>query len=437
MRSLQLLFFTLVFCTSDFGYALDNGLALTPPRGWSTWCSEGPCGNDYCSEVDVKAVAMAMINNGLRDTFGSWIIFDDCWAAGTRAANGSLQWDSDRFPSGIPSLTQWLHSHGFQLGLYTSAGNVTCSSGGRPYPIPGSENFYEQDAATFATWDVDYVKLDWCGDVKDLPLDGIAVGAKDYKAFSQAMMNQVSTKPMVFEGVAAAIFLLWDVATYVNVWRASTDHHDAWTNTMEVIATVMVADVPGRPGGWGYLDVLMTGGQGCAGTKASVHCPGMTDTEYITEFTLWSLYQSPLVVATDVRNMTAIMTKVLLNTDILSLHNDTRTPPGKFLTDDTTSCPSSLGLSCLLFGRSLYDGSVLVAFFNAGDTAVPSMKIDFDVIGSKLNRTWSNATTVNKVFDLWTKNTTIGRQSTGHYTWDGTPIEGHGVRLLRLWPTQQ
>ena len=54
----------------------------------------------------------------------------------------------------------------------------------------------------------------------------------------------------------------------------------------------------------------MTGGQGCKDHTSMVHCPGQTDEEYKTEFTMWSIIGSPLIVSTDVRNMTDIMKEV-------------------------------------------------------------------------------------------------------------------------------
>ena len=33
----------------------------------------------------------------------------------------------------------------------------------RPARVPGSRNHFMLDAATFAAWGVDYIKLDWCG----------------------------------------------------------------------------------------------------------------------------------------------------------------------------------------------------------------------------------------------------------------------------------
>ena len=50
--------------------------------------------------------------------------------------------------------------------------------------------------------------------------------------------------------------------------------------------------------------------QGCDPPVDMVHCPGQTDTEYKTEFSLWCIMAAPLLVTTDVRNMTDIMKEV-------------------------------------------------------------------------------------------------------------------------------
>ena len=49
---------------------------------------------------------------------------------------------------------------GFKFGLYTSGGDEICSSGGRDNTIPGSDGHYIQDANTFSSWGVNYIKLD-------------------------------------------------------------------------------------------------------------------------------------------------------------------------------------------------------------------------------------------------------------------------------------
>jgi hypothetical protein len=85
----------------------------------------------------------------------------DCWGY-TRAVNGSYQWDPERFPSGLPALVDYLAQYNMTLGVYTDSGTETCSTGGRPFKIPGSFGHYEQDAATFASWGVRAVKMGEC-----------------------------------------------------------------------------------------------------------------------------------------------------------------------------------------------------------------------------------------------------------------------------------
>lgn len=49
-----------------------------------------------------------------------------------------------------------MHSKGLKFGIYEDFGNYTCAG------YPGVIHNLQQDAETFASWDVDYVKLDGC-----------------------------------------------------------------------------------------------------------------------------------------------------------------------------------------------------------------------------------------------------------------------------------
>ena len=100
-----------------------------------------------------------MKSNGMYDAGYTHINLDDCWEACYRDLNGNIQASIERFPSGIKNLTNYLHELGFLFGLYTSAGSETCSSGDRPCRVSGSYGHYTQDAETFASWGVDYVKI--------------------------------------------------------------------------------------------------------------------------------------------------------------------------------------------------------------------------------------------------------------------------------------
>lgn len=49
-----------------------------------------------------------------------------------------------------------VHSKGLKFGIYEDYGNYTCAG------YPGILGNLESDAYLFASWDVDYVKLDGC-----------------------------------------------------------------------------------------------------------------------------------------------------------------------------------------------------------------------------------------------------------------------------------
>ena len=131
-----------VLCVSP-SHALRNGMGLTPPLGWSTWCGLGPCGNDYCSEAYVMQAATAMQSNGMQARGYNWVLLDDCWAATARTEAGQITWDTDRFPHGF----LWSTAPRPQLQFWAVHKLRECDVQlrGRPLPIPGSEHHYQED----------------------------------------------------------------------------------------------------------------------------------------------------------------------------------------------------------------------------------------------------------------------------------------------------
>lgn len=80
---------------------------------------------------------------------------DDCWSDG-RTTNGTLQPNATKFPNGIPYIANQLHDMGLGWGMYSSAGKYTCAQ------YAASLGREKQDASTFASWGVDYLKYDNC-----------------------------------------------------------------------------------------------------------------------------------------------------------------------------------------------------------------------------------------------------------------------------------
>jgi alpha-galactosidase len=408
--------------------AYNNGVAKAPAMGWNTWCTEASCGqsalpphsgsmHDVCNAQEMLEIAHALLANGMYQLGFNRVHADDCELATSRTPQGELQVDPTRFPNGWKDFAQQLRALGFMNGLYTSAGNTTCSSGGRPGSVPGSFGHYVQDAQSFANWTVDYVKIDFCG------IDHGIQGQPLHEAFSAAL--NATGRPIWLELCRGYNYPPPQYTQQVaQSARVSGDHHDDWMSTLGVIESLAVASETGLSGTaaeyWGYGDFLMTGGAGCD-VNATTHCPGQTDQEYITEFSIWSITASPLIVATDVRNMTSIMKQVLLNEEVIAVNQDYKAAPGRRI----AFLQCSLPLVCQLYARNLSDGSVAAVVYNAADWE-DSMQVDLDQFSSA----WGPSSTVF-VRDLW-KHADLGT-ATGSFN---VSLPAHGVAFYRLSSSQ-
>lgn len=133
----------------------DNGVALTPPMGWSSW-------NTFKNNIDedlIYQTGVAMKQKGLIDAGYNYINLDDCWHSSMRDENGELQGDLTRFASGMPALVDKLNALGLKVGIYSSNGTLTCED------LPASLGNEYKDAYTFAKWGIEFFKYDFCHNV--------------------------------------------------------------------------------------------------------------------------------------------------------------------------------------------------------------------------------------------------------------------------------
>lgn len=153
----------------------NNGAALTPPMGWSSW-------NTFRQNIDEELIyntALVMKKSGLLDAGYEYVNLDDCWQSSLRDENGRLQGDLSRFPSGIKDLCEKVNALGLKLGLYTSNGTLTCED------LPASLGKEAVDADTFAAWGIEFFKYDYCHN-KPIPtaapdIDRICISSPDKK----------------------------------------------------------------------------------------------------------------------------------------------------------------------------------------------------------------------------------------------------------------
>jgi hypothetical protein len=127
-----------------------NQLTPTPPMGWMTW-------NLFQGDISDKLIretADAMVEGGYVDAGFKYIFIDDLWQGGRDVHNNMIP-DPKKFPNGIKALADYVHSKGMKLGIYSDAAQLTCGG------WTASLGFEEQDARTFASWGIDYLKYDY------------------------------------------------------------------------------------------------------------------------------------------------------------------------------------------------------------------------------------------------------------------------------------
>ncbi|XP_014497736.1 alpha-galactosidase 1 [Vigna radiata var. radiata] len=279
---------------------LANGLGTTPPMGWNSW-------NHFSCQINEKIIretADALVSTGLSKLGYTYVNIDDCWAELNRDAHGNLVAKKSTFPSGIKALADYVHSKGLKLGIYSDAGYFTCSK-----QMPGSLGYEFQDAKTFASWGIDYLKYDNCNNDESKPTDR-------YPVMTRAL--SMAGRPIFFSLCEWGDLhpALWG-AKVGNSWRTTNDINDSWESMISRADMNEVYAEYARPGGWNDPDMLEVGNG------------GMTKNEYIVHFSLWALSKAPLLLGCDVRNMTKDTVDIVTNKEVIAVNQDSLGVQGK------------------------------------------------------------------------------------------------------------
>ncbi|GIG62878.1 hypothetical protein Lfu02_72500 [Longispora fulva] len=367
--------------------AADNGLALTPPMGFNNW-NTTRCGTVF-NETTIRGIADKFVSAGLKAAGYQYVNLDDCWAVPDRDAQGNLVTDSNRFPSGIKALADYVHSKGLKFGIYTSAGTRTCTGTG-PIAQPGSVGHETQDANLFASWGVDYLKYDNCGDHQGL----------DEKTRFTTMRDALAAtgRPIVFSVCEWGDNAPWDWAPALgNLWRTTHDITDSWSSMIgNARQNSTHASIAG-PGGWNDPDMMQIGNG------------GMTDTEYRTHFSLWAAMASPLLIGSDIRNVSTATLNILTNADVIAVDQDSLGKQGAVIRDTS---------SAYILSKQLANGDRAVTLTNLGSSTA-TISTTATEIGLGGSASYS-------LKDLWSKATTT---STGAIS---ASVPAHGTVMYRI-----
>ncbi|MGW1976218.1 NPCBM/NEW2 domain-containing protein [Streptomyces sp. NPDC001889] len=273
---------------------LPDGLAATPPMGFNNWNSTG-CAID---EKMIRDTADLFVSTGLKDAGYEYVNVDDCWAAEKRdPLTGRLTHHPTRFPGGIKALADYVHSKGLKFGIYTSAGTLTCAK-----TMPGSLDHEEIDARTFADWGVDYLKYDNCNNQGRPALER-------YTAMRDAL--RATGRPIVYSLCEWGENKPWEWGADVgHLWRTTGDINDSWQSVVNLFKLNAPLAEHAGPGRWNDPDMLEVGNG------------GMTDTEYRSHFSLWSVMAAPLLIGTDLRKATPRTLEILSNREVIAVDQD-------------------------------------------------------------------------------------------------------------------
>ena len=310
-KKILFIFFLILYLNIDLVNAQNSvspqiGAAPTPPMGWMTW-------NFFGTDINegiIHEIADDMVNSGMVKAGYNYLMIDDGWQGGRDNKNNIVP-DLEKFPSGIKALADYVHAKGIKLGIYSDAAQLTCAG------YTASFGFEEQDAKTFASWGIDYLKYDYC----HAPSDSNTAKIR-YKKMAKALKN--SGRSIVFSICEWGERQPWLWAAYVGgqLWRTTKDIRDSWKSLTYNLDINSNLEMYAGPGNWNDPDMLIVGLRGNKGPAGDLGGTGCNDTEYQSNMSLWSIMASPLIATNDIRNMNSQTKKILLNSEVIAIDQD-------------------------------------------------------------------------------------------------------------------
>ena len=368
-------------------FAHPDSLVLTPPLGWNSW----NVFHENINEKQIQEIADAMVNSGLKDAGYIYLNLDDNWMDTKRDAQGNLQNNPKTFPSGMKAIADYVHSKGLKFGLYGDRGKRTCHHYNSNWQSEsGSNGHEEQDAKKLAEWGVDYWKYDNCD-------SDPRTQEKDYTAMSNALRN--SGRDIVFS------ICMWEYKEWMpkiaNLWRTTFDIGPEWISTSWYRGVYEIIDANNKywqiakPGHWNDPDMLEVGNR------------GLSYEEQRSQMTMWSIMAAPIMISSDVRNMSNETKELYLNKDMIAINQDSLGVQGHRISEQNGK---------QIWTKPLKNGDLAVALLN-NNNSTQTVECNFADIGVEGEV---------EVRDAWKK------KDLGPVSHVSIELPAHGSALLRL-----
>jgi hypothetical protein len=432
------------------------GTTTTPVLGWSSW-------SFFRRTTDasvVRAEAQAMQTSGLENAGFRYVNLDDFWyqCKGPQGPNvdqyGRWVVNTNKYPegpggeNGIQTLADYVHSLGLKFGIYVTPGisdqavaqntqiqgspytadqiadnqaqqNYNCRGmTGIDYTKPGAQAFTNSIVDEFASWGVDYIKL-----------DGITnKNVADVKAWSDAIRQ--SGRPMqldVTEG-SYTTKLGPTIDQYATQWESTSDIEaygkpklTGYDQVVKRFGTLaMWEPMFGGAQNDAYADFDSVEVGDCEnhvssttpwGTVDYTRGTGLSLNERKTVLSLWSMASSPIILGDDLTQLCPTDLKLITNPAVLAL-------------DQTgiDATPIVQGATQQVVAKSIGGGVVAAGLFNTGSSK-QTIAVTASALGLAPSSSGYNIT------DLWSGKTSQTKTSTITET-----VPTHGVALLEITP---
>jgi alpha-galactosidase len=394
-------------------------VALTPPMGWNSY----DCFGATVNEEEVKANAQMMAVH-LKEAGWEYIVIDYLWfypfPGAMHAPNqledftpnfrldnmGRLLPALDRYPSskgsaGFKPLADYVHNLGLKFGIHVmrgvpreavakklpvGSGNITadmiaeysdtCEWSNSMYGVdakkPGAQEYYDNLFKLYASWGVDFVKVDdiW------RHMDEIELVRNAIDKCGRNMVFSVSA------GDTSQIENAELLKAKANMWRISGDFWDNWEYLKGQFKLCHLWERHIGPGHWPDADMIPIGMLAHRGPEGKpAHRSFFTWEEKKTLFSLWAIFRSPLMYGGDLTLVERPEMEMLQNKAVFAVNQNSKNNRQLFRKDDkvawTADVPST--------------NDKYIALFNLGDTE-SEIEVNFADLGIESDC---------RVTDLW------------------------------------
>jgi len=370
--------------------------ARTPPMGWNSWDAYGPT----ITEPEVKANADYMAAK-LKSYSWQYVVVDIRWFVENDKAGGYNQTDPryvldeygrytpavNRFPSaaggkGFKPLADYVHGKGLKFGIHIMRG-VPKEAVARKLPIkgtsvtadqiyttamqcewlrdnytvvadkPGAQEYYNSIMDLYASWGVDFIKID------DL--------SRPYHQAEIELIRKAidrTGRPIVLSTSPGEtpVSKAEHVSTHANMWRMVDDVWDTWPHLTHLIKVAEPWYASIKPGTWPDCDMIPLGRISIRGERGKDRQTRLTNDEQVSLMTFFTIFRSPLMFGGDLPSLDPFTTALLTNKAVLAMHRESTDVRQLFQQDGKVAVTS----------RNPKTGERYLALFNLSDGKEPA-----------------------------------------------------------------